>query len=106
MPYSLFFEKILTFQSNFDLINKELGIIAFHFSDGFNTTNISSLVVKQDLKILHFSAGQKSFMMLLRKNPRKSKFWQREEEDALPPPPSPASFLGQKDSGYPNCQNS
>ena len=45
-------------------------------------------------------------MMLLRKNPRKSKFWQREEEDALPPPPSPASFLGQKDSGYPNCQNS
>ena len=36
-------------------------------------------------EILHFS-GQKSFLMLLRKNPRKGKFWQREEEDASPPP--------------------
>ena len=39
-------------------------------------------------EIFNFS-GEKSFLMLLRKNPRKGKFWQREEEDALPPPLHP-----------------
>ena len=47
----------LTFQSNYDWMSKELGIIAFpfaSFSDGLNTTNVSSSAVKK----LDFS-GQK-----------------------------------------------
>jgi len=39
-------------------------------------------------EILHFS-GKKSFLMLLRKNLRKGKFWQERKKMPFSPPPSP-----------------
>ena len=58
------------------------------FSDRFNTTNVSSSIVKQNKEILHFS-GKKIIFDAFKKNLKKGKFWQ--ERKKMPPPP-PAFF--------------